>query len=92
MRTRKTDNASNGIEPVPLGGDAANETFMVKQVTKTIREYLADIGSRGGKKGGKASSKAKTDAARENGKKGGYPKGRKRNGDKPKSGQKGKRK
>jgi len=74
VRTRKTDYASNGIEPIPLGGNAANETIMVKQLTKTIREYLADIGSKGGKKGGKASSKAKVDAAKRNGAKGGRPK------------------
>ena len=55
---------------------------MVKPITKTIREYLADIGARGGKKGGKVSSKAKTDAAIENGKKGGRPK-KSRNGTKP---------
>ena len=41
---------------------------------KTVRDYLAAIGRKGGQIGGKVRSPAKLEAARENGKKGGRPK------------------
>lgn len=42
-------------------------------IPRSVREYLATIGSKGGKVGGKARSKAKIDAAKANGAKGGRP-------------------
>jgi hypothetical protein len=43
-------------------------------VPPAVRDYMATIGS----KGGKAKSPAKTAASRENAKRGGWPKGRPR--------------
>jgi hypothetical protein len=47
-------------------------------IPEAVREYLADIGSKGGKKGGRkggrARTRAKIAAARRNGKLGGRPK------------------
>jgi general stress protein YciG len=46
---------------------------MTVKLTKQAREYLAEIGRKGGKIGGKATTKRKADAARANGHKGGRP-------------------
>jgi len=40
---------------------------------KAVKEWLAEIGAKGGLVGGKAKSAAKTAAARKNGKLGGRP-------------------
>ncbi len=44
-----------------------------KRISETVRNYLAEIGSRNGKIGGLSRSKAKVRAARRNGKKSGRP-------------------
>lgn len=48
------------------------------ELPSALREYLAKIGSRGGKVGGKSRSKSKVAAARRNGKLGGRPKSEKK--------------
>lgn len=55
----------------------------VMPITRSVREYLAAIGRKGGKLGGKARTPAKSEAAKANGKKGGRPrKSKKSNGNK----------
>lgn len=45
------------------------------RVTKNIKEYLSEIG----RKGGKTKSEKKSDAVKENGKKGGRPRNKEKN-------------
>jgi hypothetical protein len=42
-------------------------------MNKAVKQWLAEIGKKGGEIGGQSTSAAKTAAARKNGKKGGRP-------------------
>jgi hypothetical protein len=50
---------------------------MPNKVPQPVHDYLAMIGSRGGKIGGKSRSKVKRTASKKNGKSGGRPVGSK---------------
>jgi len=45
----------------------------MNKVPQIVRQYLQQIGARGGEVGGKSTSAAKVKASRANGKKGGRP-------------------
>lgn len=82
-----TNGNLNDYEEKNYNIEMVNDEFIVCEFTEgeIIKQYMSEIGKRGGKKGGSsrtpkksASSAANLDRARAEGKTGGYPAGRKR--------------